>query len=145
LSIKILISLTSWSSFRIHAPQHKTACVPFFTPSQLCRTNVVQNPWDRHGTKRVDYLERSHLYSPCNTGTCIMKVTLRVVSNLSFTATLSKHKPPTFLEKVGGLWFQAWSKGLRLCSAHSIKARIDGPNAYPSSVNSYSTFGGTCG
>ena len=40
-----------------------------------------------------------------------MKVTLRVVSNLSFTATLSKHKPLIFLEKVGGLWFLASGKG----------------------------------
>ena len=39
-----------------------------------------------------------------------MKVTLRVVSNLSFTATLSKHKPLIFLEKVGGLWFLAFKK-----------------------------------
>jgi len=31
-------------------------------------------------------------------------------SNLSFTATLSKHKPLTFLEKVGGLWFLASKK-----------------------------------
>ncbi|OAE13032.1 hypothetical protein AZH11_08515 [Pseudomonas simiae] len=30
---------------------------------------------------------------------------MRVVSNLSFTATFYKHKPPIFLEKVGGLWF----------------------------------------
>ena len=39
-----------------------------------------------------------------------MKATLRVVSNLSFTATLSKHKPLIFLEKVGGLWFLASEK-----------------------------------
>ena len=32
-------------------------------------------------------------------------------SNLSFTATLSKHRPPIFLEKVGGLWFLASEKG----------------------------------
>jgi hypothetical protein len=32
-------------------------------------------------------------------------------SNLSFTATLSKHKPLIFLEKVGGLWFLASGKG----------------------------------
>ncbi len=30
----------------------------------------------------------------------------------SFTATLSKHKPPVFLEKVGGLWFLASQKWL---------------------------------
>jgi hypothetical protein len=82
-------------------PQHKTARVPFFTPSQLYRTNVVQNPWDRHGTKRVDFLERSHLYSPRNTGTCIMKVTLRVVSNLSFTAKFDVNKTPGFERNQG--------------------------------------------
>jgi hypothetical protein len=32
-------------------------------------------------------------------------------SNLSFTATLSKHKPLIFLEKVGGLWFLVSEKG----------------------------------
>jgi len=31
----------------------------------------------------------------------------RVLSNLSFTATFSKHKPPVFPEKTGGLWFLA--------------------------------------
>jgi hypothetical protein len=31
-------------------------------------------------------------------------------SNLSFTATFSKHKPLIFLEKVGGLWFLASEK-----------------------------------
>ena len=34
-----------------------------------------------------------------------------MLSNLSFTATLSKHKPLIFLEKVGGLWFLASGKG----------------------------------
>lgn len=32
--------------------------------------------------------------------------------NLSFTATLSKHKPPVFLEETGGLWFLASEKSL---------------------------------
>ncbi len=82
---------------------------------------------------------------PLYSGASAARLRVRVLSNLSFTATLSKHKPLVFIEKAGGLWFQAWSKLLRLCSAHSIKACIDGPNAYPSSVNSYSTFGGTCG
>lgn len=30
----------------------------------------------------------------------------------SFTATLSKHKPPVFLEETGGLWFLASEKSL---------------------------------
>ena len=92
-------------------PQHKKARGPFFTPSQLCRTNVVQNPWDRHGTKRVEFLERSHLYSPRNTGTCIKKVTLRVVSNLSFTAKFETTKPLKTLKFSGVLCFKGAEKG----------------------------------
>lgn len=86
-------------------PQHKPGGTTFFTPSQPSRTNLVQNPWDYHGTEKADFLEREPRCSPRKPGTCIMKVTLRVVSNLSFTATLSKHKPPVFLEETGGLWF----------------------------------------
>lgn len=33
-------------------------------------------------------------------------------SNLSFTATLSKHKPLVFLKKAGGLWFLVFEKRL---------------------------------
>ena len=45
-------------------------------------------------------------------------------SNLSFTATLSKHKPLIFLEKVGGLWFLASEK--RWCGAGMGLAAVFG-------------------
>jgi hypothetical protein len=91
-------------------PQHKPGGTTFFTPSQPSRTNLVQNPWDYHGTKIDVFLKRQHRYSPRKSGTLENETPLRVVSNLSFTATLSKHKPLIFLEKVGGLWFLAFKK-----------------------------------
>jgi len=71
-------------------PQHKTGMTPPFTRIRPLRTNLVQNPWDYHGTESDDFLGPSLLCSPLKPGTCIMKVTLRVVSNLSFTATFLK-------------------------------------------------------
>ncbi|WP_152687579.1 hypothetical protein [Pseudomonas fildesensis] len=56
----------------------------------------------------------------------MMKVTLRVVSNLSFTATLSKHKPLVFLEKAGGLWFLASEKRSNGTDAEYFSLRIRG-------------------
>jgi hypothetical protein len=47
----------------------------------------------------------SLLCSPYKPGGGCSENCKRVVSNLSFTATFSKHKPLIFLEKVGGLWF----------------------------------------
>ena len=49
------------------------------------------------------------------TGNCIES------SNLSFTATFSKHKPLIFLEKVGGLWFLASEK--RLIWEHGLLSK----------------------
>jgi hypothetical protein len=49
-------------------------------------------------------------------------------SNLSFTATFSKHKPLIFLEKVGGLWFLASEKrpyGTEMGLARYFGAQIE--------------------
>jgi hypothetical protein len=43
-------------------------------------------------------------------GPSLAPFSVRVDSNLSFTATFSKRKPLIFLEKVGGLWFLASEK-----------------------------------
>ncbi len=61
----------------------------------------LTNPWDCHGTGEPRFLRKQSACSPCNPGTCIMKVTLRVVSNLSFTATFDVQKTPGFPEKPG--------------------------------------------
>lgn len=91
-------------------PQHKLVGMPCFTPYQPRRTKLVQKPWDYHGTKNDVFLKRQNRYSPRKPGTLEIETLLRVVSNLSFTATFYKHKPLIFLEKVGGLWFLAFKK-----------------------------------
>lgn len=70
--------------------QHKSQLMLSFDPIPPSRTNLVQNPWDYHGTENVCFSETEHRYSPRKPGTCIMKVTLRVVSNLSFTAKFAR-------------------------------------------------------
>jgi hypothetical protein len=82
-------------------PQHKPVGLPFFYPSQPSRTNLVQKPWDCHGTENAVFLERKHRCSPRKTGTCIVKVTLQVVSNLSFTAKFDVNKTPGFERNQG--------------------------------------------
>lgn len=82
-------------------PQHKLVRMPFFTPYQPLRTKLVQKPWDYHGTKNDVFLKRQHRYSPCKPGTLEIETPLRVVSNLSFTATFRKAREFSYLEFAG--------------------------------------------
>lgn len=66
----------------------------FLPPPSPERTKLVQNSWDCHGTDKDDFLKCQHLCSPLNPYTYLLIVWIRVVSNLSFTATFYKHKPP---------------------------------------------------
>lgn len=47
---------------------------------------------------------------PLYSGASAEQPRVRVLSNLFFTATFYKHKPPVFFEKAGGLWFLASGK-----------------------------------
>lgn len=54
-------------------------------------------PWDW----RASIFTKAIGLQPFKPGTCIMEVTLRVVSNLSFTAKFDVQKTPGFREKPG--------------------------------------------
>lgn len=114
----ILIYQTYYQYYLFPMSQHKPDDTPFFTPSQPQCTNLVQSPWDYHGTEKADFLERDHCCSPRKTGTCILKVTLRVVSNLSFTAKFDVNKTPGFERNQGFCSF--WVSKILPLSNHAL-------------------------
>jgi len=106
--------MAHYQNYLFPMPQHKS----FKTHVVTVFCNLVHLS---HGTAMGQILCAPPGCSPYKPGGLGFEYRERVVSNLSFTATLSKHKPLIFLEKVGGLWF--WASGK--CGAGMMLRHVD--------------------
>lgn len=94
----------------------------FLSTLRLSRTNLVQKPWDYHGTKNVFFSTTQHRYRPRKPGTLEIEAALRVVSNLSFTAKFDVNKTPGFERNQGFCSF--WPLKRRVQEARKTMGRL---------------------